>query len=114
MVGQIRRDVDLVLATWHLQELSGNARQVISEMAANVVDHVATGCSMKHMEVTMTRLAQGVRIAVGDGCSRPPVPRDAAPTDESGRGLSLVSTLAADWGWCARPRGKYVWADLLV
>lgn len=106
--------MDLVLATWHLQDLSDTAKQVISELTANVVDHVASGCSSDSMEVIITRLTYGVRISVGDSCSRPPVKKDAAPTDESGRGLSLVSLLASDWGWTYLPRGKSVWAELLT
>lgn len=113
-VGQLRRDVELVLATWHLQDLTDNAKQVISEMASNVVDHAATGCSLKDMEVALTRLEGGVRIAVGDQCSRPPVQKEASPTDENGRGLFLISILASRWGWTYRPRGKHVWADLLI
>lgn len=66
------------------------------------------------MEVSLTRLDGGVRLAVGDHCPNPPIPREAAPTDEDGRGLLLVSLLAATWGWEPRKRGKNVWADLLV
>lgn len=113
-VGQARRDVELVLSTWHLQVLSDVTRQVISELVSNVVDHAATGCPVKRIEVLLTRLDCGVRVVVGDQCPRPPIQRDAAPTDESGRGLLLVSLLSSDWGWKLQSRGKQVWADLLA
>jgi hypothetical protein len=43
-----------------------------------------------------------------------PAPRQAAATDETGRGLELVSALSQDWGWDVFPGNdvKRVWAAL--
>lgn len=38
--------------------------------------------------------------------------RDAAAT--AGRGLQIVSDVAADWGWELEPDGKVVWFELLL
>ncbi|MFD5463234.1 hypothetical protein ACFWIQ_10475 [Kitasatospora sp. NPDC127059] len=47
-----------------------------------------------------------------DADSRRPALRPAAECEESGRGLWLVSRLAAEWGCCPRPGGigTMVWA----
>jgi anti-sigma regulatory factor (Ser/Thr protein kinase) len=55
-----------------------------------------------------------LRLSVTDASDTLPVLREAAPEDESGRGLPLVAALADDWG--AEPRacgiGKTVWFEL--
>ena len=45
-----------------------------------------------------------------------PVARHPQLDEESGRGLEIIETLAADWGWEAVPgwAGKKVWAILKV
>ena len=45
-----------------------------------------------------------------------PVARHPDVDEESGRGLEIIETLAADWGWEAVPgwAGKKVWAILQV
>ncbi|MFF2512220.1 ATP-binding protein [Streptomyces sp. NPDC058086] len=45
------------------------------------------------------------RISVTDANDTLPTPRDASPDDESGRGLTLVATLADKWGSEPRPFG---------
>ncbi|MQS14092.1 ATP-binding protein [Streptomyces kaniharaensis] len=57
------------------------------------------------------------RVEVSDARPDLPVPRHAAPDDESGRGLELVAALATSWG--AHPRGegyigKTVWFELVL
>ncbi|MER7668630.1 ATP-binding protein [Kitasatospora sp. NPDC096128] len=58
-----------------------------------------------------------LRVEVSDASPALPVPRHAAPDEESGRGLELVAALAASWG--AHPRGegwigKSVWFELAL
>src|SRR5581483_8923395 len=53
-----------------------------------------------------------VRIAVRDASPELPRPRQAVPTDGSGRGLRLVAAYAAGWGAEPLPDGKVVWARL--
>ncbi|MFI9270644.1 ATP-binding protein [Kitasatospora sp. NPDC052896] len=84
---------------------------VLDELASNAVRHGSPrGCLIRvRLEVDAERL----RIEVHDAGSAPPELREPGPEDEAGRGLLLVNSLSADWGW--RPRGaqgigKITWA----
>jgi len=70
--------------------------------------------------LVISRLDDGVRIEVHDS-SREPLPQPRAVGDEAadnpddeetGRGLTVVSALAADWGWHPVSAGKVVWCEL--
>jgi hypothetical protein len=52
------------------------------------------------------------RVEVFDGETTLPSLRDATARDESGRGLQIVSQLAAAWGTEELPDGKVVWFEL--
>jgi hypothetical protein len=52
------------------------------------------------------------RVEVFDGGTTLPSLRDSSAGDESGRGLQIVSQLAAAWGTEERPDGKVVWFEL--
>lgn len=54
----------------------------------------------------------GMRVRVTDGSARAPVLRDAAASEESGRGLGLVDLLSDDWGVHPSEDGKTVWFQL--
>jgi hypothetical protein len=53
-----------------------------------------------------------VALFIWDATEKPPLPRDAADDDESGRGLTIVGKLSAEWGFYypAGPGGKVTWA----
>jgi anti-sigma regulatory factor (Ser/Thr protein kinase) len=53
-----------------------------------------------------------LRIAVEDGASDPPTPRQ--PEVSGGRGLLLVDRLAAAWGVTPGPVTKIVWAEIAL
>jgi len=55
-----------------------------------------------------------VLVAVSDSSPRAPVMRAAAAGTERGRGLRIVGSLAAYWGWHREPGGKVVFAVLAV
>ena len=57
-----------------------------------------------------------VLIEVWDEDRRLPTVREAAPDDESGRGLMLVEALCERWGSAMPPgwKGKVVWAEVAV
>ncbi|CAL9552426.1 hypothetical protein SUDANB58_04475 [Streptomyces sp. enrichment culture] len=91
---------------------------ITAELAANAVRHghvpgrdfrlrlhAAPDGGTVRVEVTDTRAERRPR--------RPAVPEDAAGAEETGRGLLLVSRLAARWDWHPRPDGpgKTVWAE---
>ncbi|MGH8989526.1 MAG: MEDS domain-containing protein, partial [Acidimicrobiales bacterium] len=87
--------------------LAEAAALVVSELATNAVRHGGTRFS-----VTVSSLAQAVRIAVGDSCQEPPVMRNHSETGATGRGLRIVDALCRDWGTTPRYCGKVVWAEL--
>jgi hypothetical protein len=53
-----------------------------------------------------------VRVAVRDESNERPEEHDAAPREEGGRGLVIVSGTASGWGSVPLGRGKETWADV--
>jgi anti-sigma regulatory factor (Ser/Thr protein kinase) len=82
---------------------------VVSELVTNAVLHGA-----EPIVVTVVRAPERVRVEVTDGATdASPHSNRVPPEAETGRGLSVVTRLAAAWGWRATPgRGKTVWAEL--
>jgi anti-sigma regulatory factor (Ser/Thr protein kinase) len=106
--GDARRFVTATLQAWGRADVVEAAAVIAAELASNAVVHAGT-----EFAVSVSRGADGsVRVAVRDGSPRMPRPRQALPTDGSGRGLRLVEAFAADWGADPLPDGKVVWARL--
>jgi hypothetical protein len=53
-----------------------------------------------------------VALLAWDASCSPPEPRCAGPDDESGRGLGIIDSMSADWGYYfpAGIGGKITWA----
>lgn len=77
---------------------------LVSELVANAVRHAMGPCAL-----VITIQEDGVELSVEDGDPRQPVARNAQPLDHTGRGLLLLSALAADWGVQPLPAGKSIW-----
>ena len=82
---------------------------VVSELVTNAVLHGDGDITLDVVVEPAT-----VRIAVEDSGSGAAEAVDAAGNAESGRGLMLVSKIAARWGVRPAHRGKVVWADVLA
>ncbi|MER7584371.1 ATP-binding protein [Kitasatospora sp. NPDC097691] len=85
---------------------------VLGELVTNAVLHAKTPPG-RLVFIRFELHADSLRIEVHDAdATAPSVPHPAAEYDETGRGLWLVSQLAASWG--CRPReggiGKVMWA----
>lgn len=99
---------------WSLPpETTDIAVLLVSELLANACLH-ARAPRDRHIAARCVLGDKGLRVEVSDaGDSVLPVPREAGPDDESGRGLALVAALASRWG--AHPRrygiGKTVWFE---
>ncbi len=106
-VREARRFVVETLLTWGCVDLADDAALVVTELATNALLHARSGFT-----VTITALQPGVRISVRDKSGLLPARRQAAQTAPSGRGLSLVESIASDWGARPLPDGKVIWADL--
>ena len=109
-VALTRAHVRRQTATWNVPQLTDDAVVIVSELVANAVEHGRTGFDLR-LELRDQRV---LRIEVTDQGTGNPDPRATSETSERGRGLFIVSALAAAWGVQASPEdGKVVWAELL-
>ncbi|MEO3807931.1 ATP-binding protein [Sphaerisporangium sp. B11E5] len=98
------------LAGWGLDDLSADARLVVSELVTNALRHAGPpeGLRLLHRSTHLV-------CAVLDPADHPPILTTADHFAESGRGLWLIDTLCSSWGWCLLPtQGKLVWASFLT
>jgi anti-anti-sigma factor len=112
VAGAVRHARNLVTEAclaWDLPELVGPASLVVSELVSNAVEHAGT-----MMTVRITRRNRYVHIAVRDGSAEEPISGSPGGLSDRGRGLLLVSTVAAHWGSLPSQDGKVVWATLAV
>ena len=106
-----------VLHEWGLGVLTETVELVTSELVTNATlaatelpAHVYVGLPTVHLRLLADK--HGVVIEVWDANPHPPAPQQAAPDEESGRGLMLVDALCERWGSETMPGwiGKVVWA----
>lgn len=112
-VGAVRSELrrDLAVLPAPVRE---DAELVLTELLGNAMRH---GRALRDGSLAVSWVVGeiGVEIAVTDGSGPTlPVVIDAAPTQIGGRGLSIVSTLAASWGVDRRDAETTVWAIVPV
>jgi anti-sigma regulatory factor (Ser/Thr protein kinase) len=88
---------------------AGDAALLVTELVANVVDHVAGEASFT-LELTLSD--QWLRISVADGSTLRPVVREFEAGAPRGRGIRLVAGIAERWGVEDHADGKRVWFEL--
>jgi anti-sigma regulatory factor (Ser/Thr protein kinase) len=93
-----------LLGAWGLEDLCDTVVLLTSEVVTNAVLHAASP-----LAVQVTRLDDGVRVAVTDGSSSQPARRRHSQEATTGRGLRLLDDLSAQWGSEANAAGKTVW-----
>jgi anti-sigma regulatory factor (Ser/Thr protein kinase) len=88
------------------------ATLLVTELVTNAVLH-APGPGLR-LSIDET-LSDVMRVAVCDESRRTPQRPLAAPDEEGtgGRGLWLVESLSASWGWEPLRSGKRVWFELV-
>ncbi|GGW30618.1 ATP-binding protein [Streptomyces caelestis] len=105
----VRRIVRSFLEEWRMPELSDAVELGVTELLANVVQHVPD----RHCTLLLLRQPAGVRVEVTDGSDQLPAsPAQLDPESEGGRGLLLLDAMADKWGvslW--RGGGKTVWFE---
>lgn len=109
-LGSVREARSLVrrtLVDWDLGHLEDEAVLVVSELAANALNHARSSYQVRIYHNPST-----VRIEVRDGGAGTPEPQPASATREGGRGLLLVSAMSVSWGLEQTLEGKVVWAEL--
>jgi anti-sigma regulatory factor (Ser/Thr protein kinase) len=92
-VHEARAFVSRVLTEWGCNGLTEIAVLLTSELATNVVLHARTPFA-----VVIARTLGGARVDVLDGSGTSPVLRAHDLGAPTGRGLTLVASLAAEWG----------------
>jgi anti-sigma regulatory factor (Ser/Thr protein kinase) len=103
-----RRLAREVLRTWQAPQDHGDAELLVTELVANVVDHV--GGHVLTLELTLA--GAWLRIAVVDGSAVRPVVREMSHEQERGRGMRMVAAIADRWGAEDHDGGKRVWFEL--
>lgn len=108
-----RRMITEVCREWDIDELTGPATLIVSELVSNAVQHAGTA-----MTVDASLRGDQLCLSVRDHDPQAPTVPDPAPMDArptvGGRGLHLIEVYAASWGSHAAGDGKTVWATLRV
>ncbi|WP_329170644.1 SpoIIE family protein phosphatase [Streptomyces decoyicus] len=104
-VAQIRAAAVRKLIEWGLAEEAFTAELILSELVTNSIRY-ASG----PIRVRLIRDASLI-CEVSDSSSTSPHLRQAATTDEGGRGLFLVAQLAERWGTRYTASGKVIWTE---
>ncbi|CAM5367838.1 ATP-binding protein [Streptomyces spiroverticillatus] len=106
-----RRRVARLVREWGRPEAAGDAALLVSELATNALLHGSVQGRLFRVHLTLT--AATLRIAVTDARGeRLPEARAAADDEKFGRGLVIVSMLAARWDVAQLTVGKEVWCEL--
>ncbi|MEW2253525.1 SpoIIE family protein phosphatase [Streptomyces sp. NPDC014776] len=100
-----------VLTSWRFPtELHDLGVLAASELVANSLQH-----GLPPMRLRLRRTDRRLIIEVTDGDDHLPRRRRAEPADESGRGISIVATIASNWGCRRTPGGgKAVWCEFAL
>ncbi|MBS2962277.1 SpoIIE family protein phosphatase [Actinocrinis puniceicyclus] len=99
-----------VLRGWHIgEELCDTGVLAVSELVANAATH-----GRPPVRLRLRRTDRRLIVDVYDGDDHLPRRRLANDTDESGRGIGIVATLASSWGARLLGTGKSVWCEFAL
>lgn len=98
-----------LLRAWEAPHDAGDAALLVTELVANVVDHVAGEASFT---VELSLSERWLRISVADGSALRPVVREFEVGAPRGRGMRLIAGIAERWGVEDHADGKRVWFEL--
>ena len=98
-----------LLRSWRVPQDTDDAALLVTELVANVVDHVRGAISLT-LELAVSD--GWLRIAVVDGSPIRPVVRGLDSGQSRGRGLMLVQAIADRWGAEEHRGGKRIWFEL--
>ncbi|MFJ6560515.1 ATP-binding protein [Streptomyces sp. NPDC091412] len=113
-VGRARLLLREQATSWKLPDgVTETAVLLLSELMTNAYRHAKAPGREIRARCVLSDDGR-LHISVTDANDVLPMPREASPEDESGRGLALVEALADDWGAEPRPGGigKTVWFEL--
>ena len=106
-VSRARRLVGAAMTAGGHDELVDVATLLVSEVVTNSLLHAGT-----EIHLSCQPSGIGVRVEVFDGSPLLPTVRHYDPEATTGRGLALVSALAASWGVHCEEGGKTLWFEL--
>jgi anti-anti-sigma regulatory factor len=98
--------VDEACTRWRLPAVADAAALIATELVANAVRHAHT-----QIVFGVAHRLSFLHLSCRDCNSDPPLRRDAGD-DETGRGLLIIESMAASWGFSPTPDGKVVWATV--
>jgi anti-sigma regulatory factor (Ser/Thr protein kinase) len=104
-----RHLVQELLRVWEVPHDREDAALLVTELVANVVDHVGGEANLT-LEVSLSDA--WLRIGVADGSSIRPVVQELSHDRPRGRGLRMVEAIAHRWGAEDHKGGKRIWFDL--
>jgi anti-sigma regulatory factor (Ser/Thr protein kinase) len=105
---EARGQVQAVIFAWEVPVDPDVAVLLTSELVTNAIRHEAGGT----VTLAITCSRGHLRVDVHDTSRFLPVLVDAPTDAENGRGLMLVATLSAEWGFYRTPAGKAVYFTL--
>ncbi|WP_369227158.1 SpoIIE family protein phosphatase [Streptomyces sp. R39] len=103
--GRAREFVRDQLSRWGLDELTTTTELLVSELVGNVIRHAK---GPMRLRLLRSRI---LTCEVYDGSLSAPRIRQAAYTDEGGRGLQLVAALSRRWGARYLSDAKCIWTE---
>jgi anti-sigma regulatory factor (Ser/Thr protein kinase) len=99
------------LGTWQLDGFGEVTELLTSELVTNVVRHVGAPMTLR---ARFDTAASRIRVEVDDPSTEAPVLRHPEPSEDHGRGILFIASLADAWGTDIRAGGKTVWFELDV
>jgi anti-sigma regulatory factor (Ser/Thr protein kinase) len=98
-----------LLRAWDVPHDREDAALLVTELVANVVDHVG---GEVHLTLELEASDEWLRIAVADGSSVRPIVRQLSMDEPRGRGMRMIQAIADRWGADDHHGGKRVWFEL--
>jgi hypothetical protein len=102
---RVRRLVRSTLTGWRLEEHARVTELLATELVTNAIRYASRPIGLRLMRTDV------LLCEVTDDDHHLPVLRQPTDTDESGRGLHLVSRLSRRWGSSRTTTGKAVWFE---
>jgi anti-sigma regulatory factor (Ser/Thr protein kinase) len=105
---EARAQVRAAIRAWDAPVDGDVAVLLTSELVTNAIRHTAAGAGTLGIRQTRGQF----RVDVHDTALSLPVVADVPADAEAGRGLLLVASLSAEWGFYRTPAGKAVYFTL--
>lgn len=100
------------LQRWNLEAVSSDVITVTGELTANAVRHSPS--VEEDPWLALATSPRSVMCIAWDPNPKLPEPRTADLMEPDGKGLAVVASLSALWGWSREGIGKAVWAHVPI